>query len=120
MKMLFVFALILVSSEVFADRLGSLRSNADVLLTTQAVSGSSLPFLSSTSTETISAADFEFNSANIGPVYTDSANCKWRTTVSIAGNLITTLVSCPIVTAFIPCTPGVPYGILLSLTCPRP
>lgn len=82
--------------------------------------GSSLPFLSASSTNTLSSADLEFTSTNNGPVLTDSTGCKWRTTIATTGNLITTLVSCPIVTAFVPCVPGVPYGVLLGITCPRP
>lgn len=50
----------------------------------------------------------------------DANSCLWDITVNITGNLVTTLVSCPVVTAFVPCTPGVPYGVLLGLTCPRP
>lgn len=39
-KLLIITAILLAPSLAFADRLGSLRSNADVLLTTQAVAGS--------------------------------------------------------------------------------
>lgn len=50
----------------------------------------------------------------------DSSNCLWRAIINTAGAWVTSLVSCPTVTAFRACTPGVPYGLLLSITCPNP
>lgn len=64
------------------------------------------------------SSDFVFNSNSIGPVLTDSASCTWRQTVTTAGNLVTTLIGCPVVASnFRPCKRGMPVGILLSITC---
>lgn len=50
----------------------------------------------------------------------DSNSCLWDISVSTPGNLVTTLVSCPTIASFVACVPGVPYGALLTLVCPRP
>lgn len=64
-------------------------------------------------------ADTEWKSSSIGPVLTDSDNCRWRTTVTTAGNLTTTLIGCPTVVASNsrPCSRGQSLGLLLSITC---
>jgi len=59
MRLIILAMLLLVASDVFADRLGSLRSNADVLLTTQAVSGlspGSTNYIQNTTTPQIPSA----------------------------------------------------------------
>lgn len=53
----------------------------------------------------------------IGVQFTDASSCTWCETVAITGNLITTLISCPVVVASRRCTIGMPRGLLLSLTC---
>lgn len=64
-----------------------------------------------------STADTLWTSNSIGPVLTDANNCLWRTTVNISGALETTLLTCPVVMAARPCSPGQSLGLLLSITC---
>lgn len=71
------------------------------------------------SSSTSTSADTAWTTSGVGPVLTDSDGCTWRATVQTTGNLVTTRLSCPTPSVFSPCTPGVPYGILLSITCPR-
>lgn len=49
----------------------------------------------------------------------DSLSCIWQTQINTLGVLTTTKLSCPIVAAFVPCTPGTPVGVLAAITCPR-
>lgn len=63
------------------------------------------------------SGDMVWTGTSVGPVLTDSASCTWRTTVTTAGNLVTTLLSCPTVVASRPCSRGQSLGILLSITC---
>lgn len=88
--------------------------------TVNSTGGSGLTYLKDTSSDTVSSADLEFNAATIGPVLLDSDSCKWRATVTTAGNLVTSLLSCPTApsTPVDTCTRGQPRGLLLSLTCP--
>lgn len=64
-------------------------------------------------------ADMVYKTASIGPVLTDSNNCTWRTTVTTAGSLVTSLIECPPVVASGPrtCSRGQSLGLLLSITC---
>jgi hypothetical protein len=73
--------------------------------------------LSSTTLTTAGAALACPSNAN-GLLLTDSASCTWCETVATTGNLVTTLINCPTVAQVRGCTTGVPYGILLSVTCP--
>lgn len=79
-------------------------------------SGSSGNFVSKTG-DSISG-DLTFTTAIIGPVLTDSAGCTWRTTIATTGNLVTTLVACPVSVVSRPCTTGMSLGLLLAITCP--
>lgn len=77
-------------------------------------------FLNITSTNTTSSADVLWTSNAIGPVLTDANSCTWRTTVTIAGNLVTTLLACPTPVVPVPyrkCIQGEPIGLLLGLVC---
>lgn len=49
----------------------------------------------------------------------DASSCLWDITVNTAGNLVTTLVSCPTVASFTSCVSGTPIGLLSAITCPR-
>jgi hypothetical protein len=101
----------------------TVTSNANGTVTVGATGGggSGLTYLKDTSSDTVSSADLEFNTASIGPVLLDSASCKWRTTITTAGNLVTSLLSCPAAPSTavrIPCAVGESIGLLLALTCP--
>lgn len=71
-----------------------------------------------TSTATITSYDHEFSISSTGPVLTDSDGCRWRTTVTTAGNLVTTSIGCPTVVASRPCRRGMSLGLMLAITCP--
>lgn len=84
--------------------------------------GGATNYIQSTLTPTTTTQSFsvQVGSFSVAGWYImDSSNCLWNTTIATTGNLVTTLVNCPPVTTFVPCVPGVPYGLLLSLTCPR-
>jgi hypothetical protein len=100
---------------------GTLTCNGQIAnITTGGGGGSGLTYLKDTSSDTVSSADLEFQSSNMGPVLVDSDSCKWRATITTAGNLVTSLLSCPTApsTPVDTCTRGQPRGLLLSLTCP--
>lgn len=76
-------------------------------------------FFNVSGSSTTSSGDMIYTTSAIGPVLTDANSCTWRTTVTTAGNLVTTLLGCPVVATARSCTPGVPIGILMSIVCPR-
>ncbi len=99
---------------------GTLTCNGQVA-TISTGGGSGLTYLHDTSSDTVSSADLEFQSVSMGPVLVDASSCKWRTTVTTAGNLVTTLLACPTtpsVPVRVPCSVGEPIGLLIGLTCP--
>lgn len=55
----------------------------------------------------------------IGLQLSDSASCTWCATIAPAGNLITTLISCPTPQVYIPCIVGQPIGLTLAFVCSR-
>ncbi len=99
---------------------GTLACNGQTATITTGGGTGGLTYVKDTSSDTISSADFEFQSNSIGPVLRDSANCAWRTTVNTSGNLVTSLLGCPSVpaTPVDTCTTGQPRGLLLALVCP--
>lgn len=99
---------------------GTLTCNGQVATVSTGGGGSSLPFLASTSSNTVSSADLEFNASTVGPVLVDSSSCKWRTTITTAGNLVTTLLACPTAPSapVAYCVRGEPIGLTLLMVCP--
>src|SRR5690242_16731975 len=108
MKLKVMAILTMFPAVAFADRFGSLRSNSDILLSTQAVAGingnlqynnSGAPggasFFNIHVSSSSTTADTVWTSNSIGPVLTDSNHCTWRTGVNTSGVLTTALINCP-------------------------